>query len=129
MMRPLTPKSVSTASSMRAFSSSASSDSARVSCTCTGSFSRPSAGKLIFAGDQIERGLLARVCGRQRLARFLALDAAFAAFGEARRGDRFGRDVERIAVLVGLVVEFGLVIFLVIVVRLAKREHRAGAAA
>ena len=44
VMRPLTPKSDSTASNMRAFSSSASSDRVWVSFTVTGSASRSSAG-------------------------------------------------------------------------------------
>ena len=44
VMRPLTPKSDSTASSMRAFSSSASSVRCAVSLTTTGSDSRSSAG-------------------------------------------------------------------------------------
>ena len=64
VMRPLTPKSASTASSMRAFSSSASSVRRWVSLTGDRLGQQVQRRQLIFARRQIERGLLGALAGR-----------------------------------------------------------------
>ena len=91
VMRPLTPKSASTASSMRAFSSSASSDRPWLSLTGARLGQKTQRRQLIFAAGQIERGLLgalgvpgARLRASSRLTRL-----------SRRSARRVGRDKAR----------------------------------
>ena len=89
-MRPLTPKSASTASSMRAFSSSASSDSVWVSLTGGGSANRPSAGSWYSPEARFSAGCLSAFAAGRAL-RVIALDPAFLAFRQPRGGDGSAR--------------------------------------